>query len=45
MSKNILLDTDIVIHLLRKQEITVKYLLALKQQGCEFYICPVVTAQ
>ncbi len=45
MSKNILLDTDIVIHLLRKQEITVRNLLTLRQQGCEFYICPIVAAE
>jgi predicted nucleic acid-binding protein len=45
MNKNILFDTDIVIHLLRKQETTLKTLLTLQQQNCEFYICPVVIAE
>lgn len=45
MSKNILLDTDIVINLLRKQEIAVNHLLTLKGQGYQFYICPIVTAE
>jgi predicted nucleic acid-binding protein len=45
MTKNILLDIDVVIHLLRKQEATVKTLLAFQQQNCEFYICPVVVAE
>jgi predicted nucleic acid-binding protein len=45
MNKNILFDTDIVIHLLRKQETTLKTLLTLQQQNFEFYICPIVIAE
>jgi len=45
MTKNILLDTDVVIHLLRKQEATVKTLLALQQQNCGLYICPIIVAE
>jgi len=45
MIKNILLDTDVVIHLLRKQAAMVKTLLVLQQQHCGFYICPIVVAE
>lgn len=45
MIKAILLDTDIVINLLRKKESTVHTLLNLKQQKCKLYVCPIVIAE
>lgn len=45
MIKSVLLDTDVVIHLLRKQENSVKTLLALKQRDASFYVCPIVVAE
>lgn len=45
MNKNILLDTDIVIDLLRKHETTVNILLTLQQQNYAFYTCPIIIAE
>jgi predicted nucleic acid-binding protein len=45
MNKSVILDTDIVIELLRKQNETVQILLELQDKGCEFYLCPVVVAE
>jgi predicted nucleic acid-binding protein len=45
MNKNVLLDTDVIIELLRKQETTIKTLLELQQQNYEFYVCPIVVAE
>lgn len=45
MVNAVLLDTDVVIHLLRKQESSVKTLLVLKQKGVSIYVCPIVVAE
>lgn len=45
MVKAVLLDTDVVIHLLRKREDCLQRLLELKRQGCMIYVCPVVVAE
>lgn len=39
----ILLDTDVVINILKKKEETITQINVL--QGCEFYICPIVIAE
>ncbi|NOQ34678.1 MAG: PIN domain-containing protein [Methylococcaceae bacterium] len=45
MVKAILLDTDIVINVLRKKAETIDTLLNLKQQKYRIYVCPVVIAE
>jgi predicted nucleic acid-binding protein len=45
MVKQVLLHTDVVIHLLRKQEGSVKTLFALRQLGALLYVCPIVVAE
>ena len=45
MIKSILLDTDIVINILRKKEITIQTLLNLKQQQYQLYVCPIIIAE
>lgn len=41
----LLLDTDIVIHLLKKQPNTVRRFLNLKEQAVEFLLSPIVVAE
>jgi len=41
----LLLDTDIVIHLLKKQPNTVRWFLELKEQTVEFLLSPIVVAE
>lgn len=39
----VLLDTDVVINILKKKEETLRKINTFK--GCEFYICPIVIAE
>lgn len=45
MVNAVLLDTDVVIHLLRKQPNEIKTLLVLRQVGALVYVCPIVVAE
>ena len=45
MSMQIVLDTDVVIHLLRKQALAVERFLGLVDQSAEFLLSPVVVAE
>ncbi len=45
MDNPVLLDTDVVTHLLRKREDCVNTLLKLKRHGALLYVCPIVVAE
>jgi predicted nucleic acid-binding protein len=43
--KRLLLDTDIVIQLLKKNNDVLEYFIGLHEQGVEFYLSPIVIAE
>ena len=43
--KRLLLDTDVVIQLLKKRSDVLEYFIGLHEQGVEFYLSPIVIAE
>jgi predicted nucleic acid-binding protein len=43
--KRLLLDTDIVIHLLKKRSDVLEYFIDMHEQGTQFYLSPIVIAE
>lgn len=43
--KHLLLDTDIVIHLLKKRSDVLEFFIDMHEQGTQFYLSPIVIAE